>query len=93
MSSLALQILYRSLNSDPTVVCERVFWDKSLNSPGLPLLSLESQSPVREFHVWAFSISFEMDAFNVLAMLRAAGIPLLAEERARALQSAIRNPQ
>jgi radical SAM superfamily enzyme YgiQ (UPF0313 family) len=83
MSSLALQILYRSLNSDPQVVCERVFWDNRLNTPGLPLLSLESQSPVRQFHVWAFTISFEMDYFHVLAMLRAAGVPPLAEERTR----------
>jgi radical SAM superfamily enzyme YgiQ (UPF0313 family) len=83
MSSLALQILYRSLNSDPKVVCERVFWDKRINAPGLPLLSLESQTPVRKFHVWAFTVSFEMDYFNVLAMLRAAGVPLLAEDRAR----------
>jgi len=83
MSSLALQILYRSLNSDPKVVCERVFWDKRLNAPGLPLLTLESQTPVRQFHVWAFTISFEMDYFNVLEMLRAAGVPLLAEDRAR----------
>jgi radical SAM superfamily enzyme YgiQ (UPF0313 family) len=83
MSSLALQILYRSLNSDPKVVCERVFWDKRLNAPDLPLLSLESQTPVRQFHVWAFTISFEMDYFNVLAMLRAAGVPPMAEDRAR----------
>jgi radical SAM superfamily enzyme YgiQ (UPF0313 family) len=83
MSSLALQILYHSLNSDPKVVCERVFWDHRLNAPGLPLLSLESQTPVRQFDVWAFTISFEMDYFNVLAMLRAAGVPPLAEERSR----------
>ncbi len=83
MSSLALQILYRAFNRDPDVVCERVFWDERLNAPGLPLLSLESQSPVRDFAVWAFTISFEMDAFNVVAMLRAAGVPALAEERER----------
>jgi radical SAM superfamily enzyme YgiQ (UPF0313 family) len=82
MSSLALQILYRSFNSDPKVVCERVFWDTRLNAPGLPLLSLESQTPVRQFQVWAFTVSFEMDYFNVLAMLRAAGVPPLAEDRA-----------
>jgi radical SAM superfamily enzyme YgiQ (UPF0313 family) len=90
MSSLALQILYRSFNSDPRVVCERVFWDKRLNAPGLPLLSLESQKPVRQFQVWAFTISFEMDYFNVLAMLRAAGVPPLAENR-EGLDAEIRN--
>jgi radical SAM superfamily enzyme YgiQ (UPF0313 family) len=83
MSSLALQILYRSLNSDPSVVCERTFWDRGLNAPGLPLLSLESQTPVRGFDVWAFTLSFEMDYFNVLAMLRAAGVPAMVRDRAR----------
>jgi radical SAM superfamily enzyme YgiQ (UPF0313 family) len=87
MSSLALQILYRMFNADARVVCERVFWDNRLNAPDLPLLSLESQMPVRRFHVWAFTISYEMDYFNVVSMLRAAGVPAFAEERARLLQS------
>jgi radical SAM superfamily enzyme YgiQ (UPF0313 family) len=87
MSSLALQILYRMFNANPQVVCERVFWDKVLNGPGLPVLSLESQIPVRQFHVWAFTVSYEMDFFNVIAMLRAAGVPPLARERTRILQS------
>jgi len=52
-------------------------------APDSPLLTLESQTPVRGFHVWAFTISFEMDYFNVLAMLRAAGVPPMAEDRAR----------
>jgi radical SAM superfamily enzyme YgiQ (UPF0313 family) len=82
MSSLALQILYRMFNADPQVVCERVFWDGRLNGPGLPLVTLESQTPVGRFHVWAFSVSYEMDYFNVLDMLRAAGLPPLAHERA-----------
>ena len=81
MSSLALQILYRAFNDRPAVACERVFWDESLAAAGLPLLSLESQTPVDEFAVWAFTISFEMDYFNVIAMLRQAGVPPLAQQR------------
>jgi len=81
MSSLALQILYRAFNDRPDVACERVFWDAGLAAAGRPLLSLESQTPVDQFAVWAFTISFEMDYFNVIAMLRQAGVPLLAEER------------
>lgn len=85
MSSLALQILYRAFNAAPDIVCERVFHSLGprrdlVNSS---VVSLESQTPVREFAVWAFSISFEMDYFNVIAMLRQAGLPPLAEERAR----------
>ncbi|PKO23821.1 MAG: B12-binding domain-containing radical SAM protein [Chloroflexi bacterium HGW-Chloroflexi-1] len=82
MSSLALQILYRAFNDRPDVACERVFWDEGLAAAGLPLLSLESQTPVDEFAVWGFTISFEMDYFNVIAMLRQAGVPPLAELRA-----------
>lgn len=73
MSSLALQILYRAFNAEPDVVCERVFWEDARADAG-PLATLESQTPVAEFDVWAFTISFEMDYFNVVAMLRQAGI-------------------
>ena len=49
-----------------------------------PLVTLESQTPVAEFDVWAFTISFEMDYFNVVTMLRQAGVPPLAVDRADA---------
>lgn len=81
MSSLALQILYRRFNERPDVVCERVFWDKGGWEARRPLLSLESQQPVDEFAVWAFTISYEMDYFHVVEMLRQAGVPPLATDR------------
>ncbi len=81
MSSLALQILYRAWNSRPNVVCERVFWDDKALAASQPPLSLESGTPAAQFDVWAFTVSFEMDYFNVAAMLRQAGIPPLAEHR------------
>ncbi|MDQ1300405.1 MAG: hypothetical protein QG637_322 [Chloroflexota bacterium] len=73
MSSLALQILYRTFNAEPDVVCERVFWEDERPGAG-PLVTLESQTPVAEFDVWAFTISFEMDYFNIVSMLRQAGL-------------------
>ncbi|MBX7237546.1 MAG: radical SAM protein [Caldilineales bacterium] len=79
MSSLALQILYRRFNEHPGVVCERVFWDKEM--AGGPLLSVESGRRVDEFSVWAFTISYEMDYFHIVDMLRQAGVPPLAEDR------------
>ncbi len=82
MSSLALQILYRGFNARPDVVCERVFWDPQAAAAGQPLLSLESGTPVADFDVWAFTVSFEMDYFNIAAMLRQAEMPPLAAERA-----------
>jgi len=81
MSSLALQILYRRLNDFTDVVCERVFWDKMAIAQGEPLISLESQRPADAFDVIAFTISYEMDAFNLVAMLRQSGMPPLAEDR------------
>lgn len=81
MSSLALQVLYRRFNEHPDVVCERVFWDKAAAEAGKPLLSLESGRRMDEFAVWAFTISFEMDYFHVVAMLRQAGFPPLARDR------------
>ncbi|RME83345.1 MAG: radical SAM protein [Caldilineae bacterium] len=81
MSSLALQILYRRFNEHADVVCERVFWDKGGAQAGRPLLTLESGRAVSDAHVWAFTISYEMDYFNVVEMLRQAGLPPLARER------------
>lgn len=82
MSSLALQILYRLFNERPDVVCERVFWDETSFAAGQPLVSLESGKPIGQFDVWAFTVSFEMDYFNVARMLRQAGVgpPELAAE-------------
>lgn len=81
MSSLAFQLLYRWLNSEQDVVCERIFWEKGAAAAGQPLLSLENGRPANEFDIWAFTISWEMDYFNVVEMLRQAGIPPLSQER------------
>ena len=81
MSSLALQILYRRFNEHVDVVCERVFWDKGGWEARRPLRSLETQQRAEEFAVWAFTISYEMDYFNVVEMLRQAGVPPLAADR------------
>lgn len=51
-----------------------------LESGPLPL-SVESGRPLDEFAAVAFTLSFEMDYFNVCDMLRRAGIPPLAADR------------
>jgi len=76
MSSLAVHALYRLLNQHDDVVCERAFLD-NLDTP----LALESQRPLTDFAVLAFTVSYELDYFNLVAILRAAGIPPLAEQR------------
>jgi len=77
MSNLGIQVIYRLLNGYPDVVAERLFWDGG----GQPAISLESQRPLRDFSLAAFSVPFELDFFNVVAILKASGIPLYAAER------------
>jgi len=86
MSNLGFQTVYRLLNAQDDVVCERVFLPPKQELADLvasraPLLTLESQSPVGEFDVFAFSVSFEWDYVNVLTLLRLAGIPIYAADR------------
>jgi radical SAM superfamily enzyme YgiQ (UPF0313 family) len=79
MSNLGFQTVYRLFNQRADVVCERIFYRQGAGDR--PLISLESQRDAKDFAVLAFSLSFEMDYFNVVEMLRQADIPPLAEER------------
>ena len=86
MSNLGLQTVYRLFNERDDAVCERVFLPgrqelQAQLASGARLITLESQSPVHEFDIFAFSVSFEWDYTNVLTMLRLAGLPLYAQER------------
>src|SRR3989442_9923064 len=86
MSNLGFQTVYRLFNAHDDIVCERVFLPPKqelaeLVTSRTPLLTLESQTPVGEFDVVAFSVSFEWDYVNVLTLLRLAGIPSYAAER------------
>ncbi len=86
MSSLALQLLYAMFNRADDVLCERIFWEKGAAQAGKPLLSLENEQPAAEFDLWAFTISWEMDYFHVVELLRQANIPPLAADRANSMQ-------
>jgi radical SAM superfamily enzyme YgiQ (UPF0313 family) len=86
MSNLGFQTVYRLFNGLDDVVCERVFLPpkqelEALRTSGTPLVTLESQTLVSEFDVFAFSVSFEWDYTNVLTMLRLARLPVYAAER------------
>jgi radical SAM superfamily enzyme YgiQ (UPF0313 family) len=86
MSNLGFQTIYKLLNEQPGVVCERVFLPPKSEvaaqvAAGTPLVTLESQTPVGEFDVFAFSVSFEWDYTNVLTLLRLAKVPLRAADR------------
>ncbi len=81
MSSLAVHTLYRLLNGEPDVVCERVFRGYRTLDHGTPSASLESQRGLAEFAVLAVSFSFELDYLNFAALLHDAGIRALSSER------------
>jgi radical SAM superfamily enzyme YgiQ (UPF0313 family) len=86
MSNLGFQTVYRLFNEMDDVVCERVFLPprqelQDQRAAGLKLLTIESQTPVKEFDVFAMSVSFEWDYPNVLTLLRLAGMPIYAAER------------
>ena len=86
MSSLGFQTVYRLFNDLDDVVCERVFLPAKQElqaqlESGVPLLTLESQTPVADFDVLAFSVSFEWDYTNVVTLLRLAGLPPRAADR------------
>lgn len=86
MSNLGFQTVYRLFNAQPDIVCERVFLPPKQElaaqlAAGAPLITLESQTPVRDFDVFAFSVSFEWDYVNVVTLLRLAGIKAWASER------------
>ncbi len=80
MSNLGIQAIYRLINDQTDAVCERVFREPKDSSDVLPL-AMESQRPVTDFAIIAFSLSYELDYFNVAPILKASGIPLYAKER------------
>ena len=86
MSNVGIRILYGVMNEMEGVWCERVFapWgdmEDAMRANNLPLWALESQSPVKDFDMVAFTIGYEMAYSNVLNMMNLAGIPLHAKDR------------
>ncbi len=86
MSNLGFQTVYRLFNDHPDTVCERVFLPpkqelQTLVQQNARLVTLESQIPLGDLDVLAFSVSFEWDYTNVVTMLRLAGLPPRAADR------------
>lgn len=80
MSNLGFQWVYRLLNREADVACERFFFDPHDDDRRGPR-TLESDKPLGEFPLVAFSISWEMDYAHFLRLLPAARIPLERTER------------
>jgi radical SAM family uncharacterized protein/radical SAM-linked protein len=86
MSHLGTKILYAELNRHPRIACERAFapWpdmERELRARALPLVSLESARPLRDFDAVGCSLQYELTYSNVLTLLDLGGIPLRAADR------------
>jgi radical SAM family uncharacterized protein len=86
MSNLAVPILYKILNNQPDVLAERVYapWidlETQMRRHNIPLFSLESQHPLREFNIIGFSLGYELTYTNVINMLDLAKIPPFSQQR------------
>jgi len=86
MSNLGFSIIYNVINLREDALAERVFapWidmEVYLREKNLPLLTLESGTPVFEFDILGFSISYELSYSNIINMLNLSGIPILSSER------------
>jgi radical SAM superfamily enzyme YgiQ (UPF0313 family) len=86
MSNLGFMAVHALINSSADMLCERAFLPdpdelKEYEQSHTPLLSLESQQPVGDFDVVAFSVSFESDYLNLPQILRLAGLPCYGRER------------
>lgn len=86
MSHLGMKILYHAINRRTDAWCERVFspWvDMAalMRQENIPLFSLESRTPVREFDLLGVTLQYEMSYTNILEALDLAGIPLRREDR------------
>lgn len=86
MANLGMHTMYELFNNIPEVSCERVFLPdeqemRDYEKSRTPLLSLESQTPLADFDVVAFSISFETDYLNMAKMLQMSQIPVWSDKR------------
>ncbi|MBQ8768995.1 MAG: TIGR03960 family B12-binding radical SAM protein [Oscillospiraceae bacterium] len=86
MSNVGMRILYGVMNQMDGVWCERVFapWgdmEAAMVKNNLPLWALESQDPVEDFDMIAFTIGYEMCYANILNMLRLSGVPMHSKDR------------
>ncbi len=86
LSNLGIRILHHVVNGRPDALAELTFapWpdaEREMRRLGIPLFSLDSQAPARDFDVIGFSLQYELQYTNVLMMLELAGLPLRTLER------------
>jgi radical SAM family uncharacterized protein len=95
MSNLACSIIYNLLNKREDTLAERVYapWpdmERAMRAVGLPLFTLETRTPVSQFDMLGFALSFELSYTNVLNMLDVAGIPVRSLDRVEEVVDGVR---
>ena len=86
MSHLGIKILYGIVNERLDAAAERVFapWhdmEAEMRNREIPLFSLETKTPIRDFDLLAFTLQYEMCYTNIINMLDLAGIPFYGKDR------------
>ena len=86
MSHLGMKILYHLLNTAEDIYCERFFapWvdmEEQMRAENIPLFSLETKTPAKEFDFLGFTLQYEMSYTNILNMLDLGRIPFYAKDR------------
>lgn len=86
MSHLGIQILYDMFNKREDVWCERVYspWmdlDAIMREKQIPLFTMESQEPVKNFDFLGITLQYEMCYTNVLQVLDLSRIPIFSNAR------------
>lgn len=86
MSHLGIKILYGLVNEREDAVAERVFapWhdmEAAMRERNIPLFSLETRTPIKDFDILGFTLQYEMSFTNILNMLDLSGIPMYAKDR------------
>lgn len=86
MSNLGIMNLYHQVNQQPDMLAERVFspWldmEAVMREQSIPLYSLESKQPVRDFDLLGISLPYEQLYSNAVNLLDLAGLPILSRDR------------
>ncbi|MDP2270197.1 MAG: radical SAM protein [Archangium sp.] len=88
MSSLGFQTIYREVHAHPEATAERVFlpddvdaWRAAKVMPS----SIETQRPLDQFQVLAFSVAYELEVTGLFELLESSGFPALREQRSESM--------
>jgi radical SAM superfamily enzyme YgiQ (UPF0313 family) len=89
MSNLGFLSIHARINARPDALCERAFLpsaaeERILSRRTLSLSTLESGTPLKEFDIVAFSLSYENDLLNVPSILERGGVSPFRRDRVEA---------